>query len=496
MALLALLIVAAIGAAGTFLARGRAGVAAGVGIAALAAFVIAAVAMPDDATLAVGAAQLVVTPYARLWLIAAAVALLAAELVGRVHGGQRDPSFAALGGLGVAAVALTATDAAAAVLAVTAAGCLGLVATLGGPVTMPTLRVSADGLRGVAVAGAGALLAVAWIGDDAIFLSSGAVAAGVLLMAAALALRLGAVPLHVPLARFVETARLVAVPLVAAWLPAAFAIVGLGWAQLVPAPAAGDLAGARLIVALVAVVTIVAASIVVMLDDDLARVLGYGLVADGGFVLLALAGTDPAVWPAARTWLLCLALSRTVMALAILGLEGANGTRRGRELHGWLRRTPSLGVALTVAVLVGIGLPGMLPFEARRTLAVLAVGEPLGALVLVLGALPLLPLARLAWVGAQAPGPAVAAGRSERPAMPPAGETEPPTARLARARLLARGRLIVRRAAVAWQLDRVPIASAVTGLLALAALAVALGVGGLAEAAAGRPPGAGPLPGL
>jgi len=213
-------------------------------------------------------------------------------------------------------------------------------------------------------------------------------------------------------------------------------------------------------------------------------------VADGGFVLLALAGTDPAVWPAARTWLLCLALSRTVMALAILGLEGADGTRRGRELHGWLRRTPSLGIALAIAVLVGIGLPGMLPFEARRTLAVLAVGEPLGALVLVLGALPLLPLARLAWVGAQAPGPAVAAGRSERPVMLPADEREAPTAWRARARQ------IVRSAALAWQLDRVPIASAVTGLLALAALAVALGVGGLAEAAAGRPPGAGPLPGL
>ena len=112
------------------------------------------------------------------------------------------------------------------------------------------------------------------------------------------------------------------------------------------------------------------------------------------------------------------------------------------------------------------------------------------AIVLVLGALPLLPLARLAWVGAQAPRPAVAAGRSERPVMLPADETEAPTAWRARARQ------IVRSAALAWQLDRVPIASAVTGLLALAALAVALGVGGLAEAAAGRPPGAGPLPGL
>src|SRR3990172_8434836 len=106
------------------------------------------------------------------------------------------------------------------------------------------------------------------------------------------------------------------------------------------------------------------------------------------------------------------------------------------------------------------------------------------------GAPPLLPLARLAGVGAQAPGPAVAAGRSERPVMLPADEREAPTAWRARARQ------IVRRAALAWQLDRVPIASAVTGLLALAALAVALGVGGLAEAAAGRPPGAGPPPGL
>src|SRR3989304_2834666 len=88
------------------------------------------------------------------------------------------------------------------------------------------------------------------------------------------------------------------------------------------------------------------------------------------------------------------------------GRAAPAGPPEGGGRPGWLRRTPSLGIALAVAVLVGIGLPGMLPFEARRTLAVLAVGEPLGALVLVLGALPLLPLARLAWGGAPAAPPA------------------------------------------------------------------------------------------
>jgi len=128
---------------------------------------------------------------------------------------------------------------------------------------------------------------------------------------------------------------------------------------------------------------------------------------------------------------------------------------------------PLTGLALLAAALVGVGLPTMLPFEARRTLAVLALGDGLGLAALALGALPLVGLARLLQVGIRPPGPAVAAATGEWPLRIPDAAVP-----------------IVKRLAMAWRLDRVPIASAVTLLLGLIGLLVAFGVGDLAGAAA------------
>jgi formate hydrogenlyase subunit 3/multisubunit Na+/H+ antiporter MnhD subunit len=470
--LLAFLLIASTGTGATLALRYRPPLVAGVGLATLAACSLVALVMPTGETLAVGDAHLLVTPYARWFILAASGALLAAQVVGVAHGSPRNLPLAALAGVAVLAAAVTLTEPAAAMLAVTAASLAGVVATLGQPVSMPTLRVAADGLRLIALAGLLGLAGIALVGAVPASATPEVVGTAILAVGAAAAVRLGAVPLHIPTARLVETARVAAVPLAAAWLPAAFALVALGWVETTVTATGAATPVAHLVLAIVGALTIAIAGIVALLDDDLGRLLGYGLIADGGFVVLAAASSDPAAFAAARTWLICLGLSRTVMAAALLGLVGTFGTRRVRELDGWLRRMPLTGLALLAAALIGVGLPTMLPFEARRTLAVLALGDGLGLAALVLGALPLVGLARLARAGTRAPGLAVAAARGEWP-------LELPDASLP----------IPQRLVALWRLDRLPIASAVTLLLGLVALAAAVGVGDLAGAAAAPVPG-------
>jgi hypothetical protein len=116
----------------------------------------------------------------------------------------------------------------------------------------------------------------------------------------------------------------------------------------------------------------------------------------------------------------------------LLGFQGAFDARRTRELQGWLRRTPLLGLAMLAALVVGFGLPGTISWQVRLDLAQGAIGEPLGAALVAVALLPLVPVARLAWTGIRPPGDLVAAGTSERFTVPPRTEagTEPRPAEL------------------------------------------------------------------
>ncbi|MFI5254245.1 MAG: proton-conducting transporter membrane subunit, partial [Candidatus Limnocylindrales bacterium] len=427
--------------------------------------------MPAGESRGRGAAQIVATPVARGLSVAAAAGVVRGGLAGAAHGAPANLPLATTAGGAARFVAVTVTDPGAALLAVTAAGLAGVASALGEPVSMPILRVAADGVRLVAVAGLVGLAGVAVVGAGAPFPAPEMVGTGVLAVGAAAAIRLGATPLHIPAVRVVETARLAALPLVAVWLPAGFALIGLDWVETTLAATGASTPVAHLVLAVLGALTIAVAGVAALLDDDLARLFAYGLIADGGFVVLAAASSDPAAFPAARTWIVCLGLSRTVLAVALLELESAFGTRHVNELAGWLRRMPLTGLALLASVIVGVGLPTMLPFEARRTLAVLALGGNLGLVALAFGALPVLGLARLAWVGSRPAGAAVAAGSGEWPIVRP--ETALPLpARLARI----------------WQLDRLTITAALTLLLGLLALLVAFGVGGLSGAAGVVPP--------
>jgi NADH:ubiquinone oxidoreductase subunit 2 (subunit N) len=258
--------------------------------------------------------------------------------------------------------------------------------------SMPAVRAAASGFRLAVIAGFMGLVAMAITGDDPIFVSPDVLAGATLLMAAAVAIRIGAIPVHAPLARLIERAKTAALPLLAAWVLAAFAVVARSAG---PRPSSrsrdhdADLHrghGRR-------AADHHARQRRRAIDDDLVRWLGYGIIADGGFVLRPSPATASAR-SARPAWLVCFALARTIAACVILGLQGAYDARRTRELEGWLRRTPLMGAALVGALIIGSGVPGTLSWQVRLDLAQDALaGEPLGMVLVLVALLPLLPMA-------------------------------------------------------------------------------------------------------
>ena len=402
---------------------------------------------PRTPSLGVGSTSLEADPYVRLFLVAAALALLVSQVVGLAHGWQRELPLATLGALGLVGIALTVGTPAAAMLTVAATGTFVVIASLERAISMPAVRAAAAGFRLAAIAGFMGLVAMAITGMDPIFVAPDVLAGATLLMAAAVALRIGAIPLHAPVARLIERARTAALPLLAAWVPAAFAVVALGWTSSIVA--LGATTPIVVVVMAFGVMTIALASAVVIIDDDLIRWLGYGVIADGGFVLLALAGDSTSAISAGLVWLVCFAIARSIMACVVLGFQGAFDARRTRELEGWLRRMPLLGLALLASLVVAFGVPGTLSWQVRLDLAQGALGEPLGTALVAVALLPLLPVARLAWTGIRPLGAIVAAGGSERFAVPPRAEVplEAPTA-------------AVQRSMLAVPTDEVPLAPA------------------------------------
>ena len=419
MTLFAFFLAAAAGGGGVVALRERPKAAAAVGLLATGLCLLAAMAMGASTSLAIGSTTLQVDAYVRLFLVAASVGLLVSQVVGLAHGWQRELSLATLGALGLIGVALTVGTPAAAMLTVAAAGTFVVIASLERAVSMPAVRAAASGFRLAVIAGFMGLVAMAITGDDPIFVSPDVLAGAILLMAAAVAIRIGAIPVHAPLARLIERAKTAALPLLAAWVPAAFAVVALGWTATIVS--LGATTPISIVVMAVGVLTIALASAVVLIDDDLVRWLGYGIIADGGFVLLALAGDSIDAIASGLAWLVCFGLARTIAACVILGLQGAYDARRTRELEGWLRRTPLMGAALIGALIIGFGVPGTLSWQVRLDLAQGALGEPLGMALVLIALLPLLPMARLAWVGVLRTGDVVAAGKSERFVLPAPG---------------------------------------------------------------------------
>jgi formate hydrogenlyase subunit 3/multisubunit Na+/H+ antiporter MnhD subunit len=303
------------------------------------------------------------------------------------------------------------------------------------------------------------------------------VGAALLAVAGAVALRVGAVPVHAHAIRLAEHANRAAVPVLVLWGPALFALVALAGHEAAILPLGLPLSIERGVIGGLAVLTIVAGALGSLVQDDVDHVVAYSAVGDGGFVLLAFASSDPAVWGPARAWLLVLPLVKSALLAWTLGVGRTYGTRSLLELRGWARRAPLLAVALMLVTVATVGLPGFMSWDARLALIRGAFSEPIRTAVLALSLIAVIAVVRVLWVGFDRPTTLVEGAPSERMRRP---------APDLRRRVGNTTREIL-------DLNRAPASAVIVLVLAILALAVSLGVFNARNAASADLPA--PLPG-
>jgi NADH:ubiquinone oxidoreductase subunit 2 (subunit N) len=253
------------------------------------------------------------------------------------------------------------------------------VLALGSPAAPSRIRALARELRGAATSLVAGLVAAGIVPAA----SSGGVpaepaAAALVLVGVGLVVahRFGAIPLHARASRLADVAPSGALPILAAWLPAAWGLVILGWAPAALGAYAPGLGLERGLIVALALLTLLLGAVAAFVQDEVEHVVAYTVVADAGIALLALAALDPGARDAARGWLLVFATTRTALIGWTIAFRAAFGTGRLRETSGWLRRAPALGVALVGILVAAVGWPGLEVWDLRLAILQSATAEP------------------------------------------------------------------------------------------------------------------------
>ena len=493
MTVLPFLVVAGIAGTASLLIRARRGWSTTVAAVGLGLMVGLGASMGTSATVEFGGTTLVASEWLRLYALLGSVVglLLVAVDASAVH--EPDVPGIIVVGLGAAVLALALPDPGMAVVAATAGGLAGILVAAPVGAAGRAAFVGIRELRALAVSGALAMIATAWLARPLGDLISVPAVFGLayLAFAIAVAIRFGAIPFHLWAARVADAAPGVALPLLLAWGPAAFAAVALAWIDQSVAPLALPLSGERSLIATIGAATVVLGILAAWIQDDLEHVVGYTIVADAGFVVLGLAAFDPAVWEPSRTWILIFVVGRSAFAAWAVAIHGGFGTRRLPELAGWVRRAPLLAAALVAITVAAIGWPGLVAWQARATLAELSLPAGVAVVVAVAPVAAVAIYARLLWIGMRAPGPAVRVGHSERPGWPTPLPRRPMVGVAPVERLLER--LAHAFAAVLDVLWALPAAARLNrmllssiAVLALAGLGLAVSSGGLGVPQAAR----------
>lgn len=460
-------------AAGGWLTRGRGSAGAAIGIVGLVAASIAALAINPDEILRIGNGRLITTEYLRHFLVVGSLVGLGLAIADHAAGARRDLPTVTLATLGIAALTLSLTDPRAAVIAGTAGGLCGALLAIAPGGDRAGAGVGIRDLRVVVIAGTMALAATAWIGRDLGRLDAPPVVFGLayLAVAMAVAIRFGAIPFHLWVARLTDAVPDAGLPIVTVLAAAPFAVVGLAWVDTSIAPLLVDLGAERGVILAIATASIVMAAVAALIQDDLEHVVGYSIVGDAGVALLALVALDPEAEGAGRTWILALVVTRSAFAAWAAGIRVGFGTGRIAELRGWVAGSPVLAVAFALIVVASLGFPGLAAFEARDTLVNAAVDGPFATLLLLGTLAPVAYYGRLLSVGLSRPD-----GALDRGAWRP---------QVRRVNLTAPGEWW----RTTWDTNRAFSSALVAALLGLLALSTAGGAFGSAEAAAGAASG-------
>ncbi len=481
------------------------GAALGVGLVGLVAGLAIASRIEEGGGLRIGDVALVGTAYARTVLVLATGCALVTFILGRADDEPPSHAPAALAVLGGLGAALLVDDPIVALLLVLGAGIAGVLVVLGGEAPSASAVAAAmRSLRAVVIAGALSIGAAAWLARPLgiLALEPAVFGAAYLAMVGAVALRAGAVPFHLWLARLADSAPPAALPVFAVWVPVVLAVVALGWVDRSIAPILVPLETERAVVVAVGIASLGLGALAAWLAEDLVHVAVYVAVAETGLALLGLTVFDPGIWQPLRSWLVVIAVVETALCGWVAAARAGTGSRRVADLRGVLLEARGLRVALAFIALAAVGLPGWPIWDARARIVGLAVGGSFGGLTGLVEGLALLPfvaLLRIAVVGMRGgsggarPGVLRAGGAPGwRGSIRGRWSGSPfDSLRWEAARDLGgalRSGLAARRIEAGWRRNRVRVAS--LGALALALLAVAGSAGwlGIETAAAAGPP--------
>ena len=493
MSVLLFLVIAGLSGTASLLVRTRRRWSTAFAITGLALMAAAATTIEPAAAIRIGGTMLASSDWLRLYALLGSIVglLLVAVDASALH--EPDVPGTLVLGIAAAVLALALADPGIAVIAATAGGLAGILVAAPVGAAARAAFVGVRELRAVAIAGALAIIAAAWLARplDDLMAVPAAFGLAYLTFAIAVAIRFGAIPFHLWAARLADSAPGVALPLLMAWGPAAFAAVALVWIDRSVAPLALSFGNERSVIAAIGAIGVVLGILAAWIQDDLEHVVGYTIAADAGFVVLALAGFDPGVWEPSRIWLLVFVVGRSAFAAWVVAIHGGFGTRRLPELAGWARRAPGLALALIVIAVAAVGWPGLVAWQARSALAHLALPDVLATLVSAAPVASTAIYGRILWVGLQRTGAAVRDGRSEHPGWPTPRPRRPMVGVSGVERLLER--LSHGFAAIldilwalpaAARLNRAPLAS--LAVLALAGLSFAVSGGGLGVPQAAR----------
>lgn len=459
-----------------------------IGLAGSGILLIGAWALPLGVRAQIGNETFQSTGYLRLVLMLLAAGGGALTFIGGAVGGPRSLPALLFAWFGLTTTALAMVSPVPAIFLLTM-GSLAVIMIAVEAGGAEQAMVAARGLRAIVVAGLIAAFAISWanvagtslragLGDGGAAPDGGAVGLAFVAGAVAVALRGGAIPLHVWSSRLTNSLPPLATPVTFVWGPAALAVVILGWSEPAIHELGQQLDMERMVVGLIAMASIIFGALAAFLHDDLEHVVGYSLVSDTGVVLLAVAAADPEAWGPARMWILAYLVAKTAFVAWSVAMRSTFGTSQISELSGWARRSPLLAGGLIIVGLVAVGVPGLASFEARARVIGLALDPPLDT-VAWLGVVAAAGYSlRLLVAGFREPAAAVALATNVAPGWP-GGRP----ARLSPA--------LARQLPGAWAINRAPAAAGAALALAVLGLAVAAGGFHAPSISAAPPPAAG-----
>ena len=350
-----------------------------VALGSLAGALAAAVLLNPNDSVTLGEVTLATTWFGGFFLSALAASSLLLCVIGLATGWPERLAPAALATMAGVGVAISSTDPTVALIAAAAATApAALVASrvrstpLGTTVGIAELRTLAL-VVSASVLAAVTILNTNWNSDDPTFV----LALAFLVVSAAVAVRSGAVPFHVPAALLSRSGEGLGLVLSLVWIPTGFGLIALSWnASIFGVP--GDwLDRAVVVVQMVAIATLILGAVGAMLHDEIEEIVVYSIVQDTGFILLALTARSEDAAQPARLWLLAFVIAKSALVAWAAAASWAFESSNLGELRGWLRRAPILGIALVVIVAATLGWPGSPVFEARGTLVGLGLPDPL-----------------------------------------------------------------------------------------------------------------------